>query len=534
MLPATMGLRFTCLALGSAAALVLAACSTASSDDGGDDPTTSSGGSGAEAAGGAGTTGGGGGAYSGPCNQDCAEIAAPQCYQSVCNEGQYEGPIDTCTVVPLGGAPCDDGLFCTLHDTCDDEGTCIGGPQNHCDMLPDQCSIVSCDETTKTCSNTSAEDGAPCVDDDLCTVNGKCQGAQCVGTPKDCAISPLAACNTMACNPDTGDCEGTPDATKNGSSCAFGELCNEGTTCDAGACIGGTPKNCSGLSVGCLNGVCNLQSGLCTTEPVANGEACLDGNDECNVGMCDANGDCQPVPTPGVSCPSAADDCNVGVCSAAGVCEPVAANEGNGCSDGNSCTSGETCSAGACTGGVLGGYELYFSETFANNNAGWTLGAEWQIGPAMTSSGEDSGYPDPAMDHTTSADNGLAGVVIGGNAQDTVAHDFEYLTSPAFDTSVAAGAVYLELWRHLNSDYANYQVNSIDVWNGAAWINIWMSGGSPGIEDADWTKIVHDITAYKNAQMQVRFGMATFDIFGLYLMSSWNVDDVTIANQSCN
>jgi hypothetical protein len=538
MLPANMGsTRFTLLTLftlSASASLVLAACSTGN-DDEGNDPTSSSTGSGGAdgGAGGSGGSGGGGGEYTGPCDQDCSKIEPPQCYQSVCNEGAYPGPINVCTVIPISDVACDDGLFCTVADTCN-EGMCIGGPQNTCDSRPDQCSIVSCDEATKTCSNTTAADGAPCVDDDLCMVNGKCQNAECVGTPKDCGSDPLAACNTMACNPETGACEGTPDAAKDGASCSFGELCNDGTTCDNGACTGGTPKDCSGLSVGCLNGVCNPQSGLCTTEPVADGEACLDGNDECNVGMCDINGQCQPVPTPGIACPSAADDCNVGTCSAAGACEPVPANEGGGCSDGNSCTTGETCTAGACTGGVMGGYELYFNETFASNSAGWTLGPEWQIGSAMTSSGQDAGNPDPAMDHTDTGDNGIAGIVIGGNAQDTVSHDYEWLTSPAFDTSGAAGSVYLEFWRWLNSDYTPFMVNAVEVWNGSAWINIWMSGGSPAIQDAAWTKIVHDITAYKNAQMQVRFGMATPDVSGLWLTSNWNLDDVVVANQSCN
>src|SRR4249920_783494 len=56
-------------------------------------------------------------------------------------------------------------------------------------------------------------------------------------------------------------------------------------------------------------------------------------------------------------------------------------------------------------------------DSFANNSLGWTLGPEWEIGPASESTGHEIGYPDPATDYTSdSDDNGVAGVVIGGNA----------------------------------------------------------------------------------------------------------------------
>lgn len=59
------------------------------------------------------------------------------------------------------------------------------------------------------------------------------------------------------------------------------------------------------------------------------------------------------------------------------------------------------------------------------------------------------------------------------------------------------------------------------------------SGGSPQIDDAAWTHLSYDLTAYKNAAMQVRFG---FDIqsSGVFTVAGWNVDDVVIANAVCN
>jgi hypothetical protein len=209
----------------------------------------------------------------------------------------------------------------------------------------------------------------------------------------------------------------------------------------------------------------------------------------------------------------------------------MAAIDAMACDDGNSCTMGETCLAGACQGGVAGNYVVYFSETFASNAAGWTLDTEWQIGPATASVGPAYGNQDPAQDHTATADNGVAGVVIGGFANKVV-HPLYYLTSPVIDTNVM-GPVYLEFWRWLNSDYVPYMKNTIDVYNGSTWVNVWSSAGPPAVQDAMWTKVAHDLTAYKNASMRVRFG---FDVesAGVFTVSSWNVDDVVIANASCN
>ncbi|MFM6266519.1 MAG: hypothetical protein ACKPFA_08440, partial [Dolichospermum sp.] len=98
------------------------------------------------------------------------------------------------------------------------------------------------------------------------------------------------------------------------------------------------------------------------------------------------------------------------------------------------------------------GFTIYFSDDFANNSNnsnGWTLGTEWQIGAATASTGHVYGNPDPGTDNTPTADNGVAGVVIGGNAS-TALHGFYYLTSPVINTSTA-NQLFFEFARWLNS-----------------------------------------------------------------------------------
>jgi hypothetical protein len=495
----------------------------------------------------AGSGGGGGGAGGGagggeedagvdaaPMCPDCSLVEVPQCFTSVCDQAKGE-----CVAVPTkGDEPCDDGLFCTLNERCKN-GVCGEGSDNFCGLTGDACHGVVCDEEADACSLSALPDGISCVSEDLCVVNATCAAGVCTGAQKDCFFAPVPdACHVSACNAATGKCEPVPG--NDGAACPNdGDPCLLQKKCSGGLCQGGVPKNCSALTSPCNVGVCDAQTGECKKQPFGVGDSCLDAVNECNTGMCDANGACVPVPTPGVACASATNDCNEGKCDAAGVCVGSPVNEAGACEDGNACTTGETCSAGACAGGVLNNYIVYFSESFADNSAGWTFNQpgmpatqEWQIGPAAASSCQNSGSGDPATDHTDgTGDNGIAGVAIGGCPLKAL-HGYYYLESPAFNGEVM-GSVWLEFWRFLNSDYAPYMRNTIEVWSGAAWAKVWESAGPPALKDAAWTRFTYDLTPWKNAAMRVRFGWQIQNTTG-FTVSGWNIDDVVISNAICD
>lgn len=168
---------------------------------------------------------------------------------------------------------------------------------------------------------------------------------------------------------------------------------------------------------------------------------------------------------------------------------------------------------------------LVFEETFADNSNGWTLGSEWQIGTATASTGHNNGNPDPGLDHTATADNGIAGVVIGGNAQTTL-HDFWYLTSPIIDVSGNPN-LELSLFRYLNSDYTPYMQNTIDVFDGTNWNTLWLTGGAPAVHDTAWTYMSFDVTPYINSNFRMRIGYNVGSA-GAYIVSGWNVDDISL------
>ncbi len=172
-------------------------------------------------------------------------------------------------------------------------------------------------------------------------------------------------------------------------------------------------------------------------------------------------------------------------------------------------------------------FTTYFWDDFANNSQGWTLGTEWQIGAATTSTGQNYGNPDPGTDNTPTADNGVAGVVIGGNAS-TALHGFYYLTSPIINTSTA-NQLFFEYARWLNSDYTPYMQNTVEIFNGSSWVNLLPNNfdDSPGVRDSAWTPQQFDISAHKSASTQIRFGFNVTDS-DVYTVSSWNLDDVKI------
>jgi hypothetical protein len=459
----------------------------------------------------------------GPCvtAEDCA-FASDTCNVGTC----INGACQKTPVNEFGG--CNDGLFCTENDVCQ-SGKCVGGPMKSC-PASGSCNVGTCDEAAKACKSAPGNDGDQCDDNDPCTLAGVCVNGTCSkGSPIDCSVfngpcsvgtcdpmlgckpSPLndgSACDDGMSNPcSTGQCmQGNcqPVAANEGGPCSDNLFCTVNDHCQNSVCVGGGPNPCAPPG-GCYIASCDEFNQACTAVPGNDGAACDDFN-TCTKNTTCLNGAC---------------------------INGVADNDGAMCDDSSTCTSATTCSAGVCGGGV--GPTVYFADDFHDNSKGWLLGPEWQIGPAMASQGGAFGA-DPATDHSPSSDNGVAGVVIGGN-ENPVVHGYYYIESPPFDTSTAAGSVILGFQRWLNSDYDPFMHNRVEVYNGSQWIVVWMSGPSPGIQDSPpsglgWTFQQFDLTAYKNTAMKVRFG---YDIgqSGVYTIGSWNLDDVLVASGAC-
>lgn len=380
----------------------------------------------------------------GPCGEDCSLIETATCLVAVCNTGQVPGPINTCVVVNAPkGTSCDDGKFCTIADQCDGEGSCTGGDQNRCGIKPDPCSSILCYEDLKMCDVTPAGDGAACTPKDLCKVNGVCKTGDCIGEPKDCTFSPMHECNTVACDPNSGKCVGTPDSTKDNASCVLtGDLCQVNKTCLAGKCVGGTPKDCSSLNVGCDVGACDGQTGLCGPAPAPIGTPCTPGTEECQVGACNDKGAC--------------------------IASPAA--DGTACNDYDACTKATKCANGACTGGsAVAGCSTYVHAQFETCPGGWTLGGDWECGkPTVV------GPPDAHIG------TGVMATQIAGNYHVNQDFNTTVADSPPLDLTAAITPM-LSFWAW---DYT--EGGSFDGWN----VKVSTNGG------ANFTQIMGVSPAY--------------------------------------
>jgi hypothetical protein len=274
--------------IGSMGAIAAACAGSSVTSDTDDTPTTSSqGGSTTTAVGGGGAGVGGSGGNTGPCGTDCSTINTPQCQVAQCNTqtGQCE------VVNDEEGVACDDGTFCTISDACS-AGTCVGGPQNDCGMAPPQCTEVTCDEGTQTCSSAPAMNGAACQDpNDLCLKGSTCSNGICIGGMQDdCFFFPVPECHVAVCNANNGTCEPQPGL--EGNACNDpNDLCTVSKTCASGVCQGGQPKDCTQLTQGCVLGVCDVNSGQCVAQNLMNNDLC-DDLDACTAGEICNNGQC--------------------------------------------------------------------------------------------------------------------------------------------------------------------------------------------------------------------------------------------------
>jgi hypothetical protein len=262
-----------------------------------------------------------------------------------------------CVSEPRTGVACDDGNPDTTDDHCD-SGTCVAScacsaAADCAGVVAPACSKVVCDKCQCLVVADAAAVGKTCEDGLYCTVNDTCQSGTCVGgAPRDCSAKSDGVCLEGTCSEPNDVCVGAPKA--KGSSCSDGDPCSVGDACNAGVCKG-TAIDCSDLDTDCESATCS--GGVCTTT-VLQGAGCDDGEVCTLADTCSADGACTGAwdkvncgCTDDIDCASGTDQCNIGRCDLANnVCttEPKTASP---CSDGNVCTKTDVCTAqGACKG----------------------------------------------------------------------------------------------------------------------------------------------------------------------------------------
>lgn len=287
-----------------------------------------------------------------PVSRTLSDCAAPQCGDGVvdageaCDDGNNrDGDCCSsfCELVAAGGA-CDDGSFCTLTDSCDASGACVG-TGNPCEA-PDgdaNCS-ESCNEETRACDGpdpeaSTCDDGIFCNGADRCA-SGLCishEGSPCPGADGD------ANCRE-SCNEAARTCTATDPA---GAPCDDGRFCTTADRCDAGGTCTGGVSPCPGADFdGNCRETCDELADACTAFDTE-GSPCSDGLFCTATDQCDGRGQCRGW---GDTCVGAGDgdaDCSETCDEATDTCEAPDL-DGTPCSDGLACTVGERCLEGAC------------------------------------------------------------------------------------------------------------------------------------------------------------------------------------------
>jgi hypothetical protein len=353
-------------------------------------------------------------------------------------------------------------------------GPCVG------EVVP---ALETCDGQDNDCDE-ELDEGCPCVDGETCYPFGGTPGqGACKTGIKVCSGGELVECQGAVgptdeiCNGEDDDCDTTPDDVP-----GLGNACS----------IAGAQGVCA---VGELH--CNIAEMLvdCATTNVATNETCNGLDDDCN-GLTDdlLTQTCTlDVPSPGGSV---------------------------------SCKGHMVCDAG---GQAVCSRRFFFEDDFSDGSAGWDFDAGWEISSATVSPQPDQGNPDPAEDHTASADNGVAGAIIGGNLDQPQL--MSYLTSPSIDVKNWP-TLYLSYWRWLNantSDGVNY-IHHVQVSknNGVDWTNVFINNNA-GVYDNEWMFIVHDLSPYVGTSIRVRFGFQKFLAIAPSV-SSWNIDDLVVSS----
>ncbi len=122
-------------------------------------------------------------------------------------------------------------------------------------------------------------------------------------------------------------------------------------------------------------------------------------------------------------------------------------------------------------------------------------------------------------DYNSNTLDGTPFAIIDSDSAGSVALDTE-LTSPAVDVSAAA-AVILSFDHYLKI-YSGNEIADVDVYDGTQWVNVYTSSSTVGAWGAPDHQSI-DVTAYKNANFQVRFHYynANYDWY-------WAVDNISI------
>ena len=333
----------------------------------------------------------GGGLKGGKCVQFPDPVVCDSTGDGACLKNRCSSLTGTCAMTEqVNGSPCDDGIRCTVGDTCQNGG-CMSGVKADCSALADDCNVADCLE------DPSVKAGYSCVqlpkagtvicdaDDDGCTAQDTCANGVCKPGKKVDCDGVGGACTVSSCvssGKKNFTCKTVP--AKEFAPCEDGQACTGGDFCQGGKCQPGLGKiDCGSLDSDCATGICdpkaNGGAGACMPLPKNEGKGCNADDNGCTVKDICVSGMCVPGALPNCSAKSSA--CALGACQPQGqtyICLGTPVNEAKPCeADNDGCTVGDRCQAGACQPGKA------MDCSAKGGNGGCLVGTCVSIGPAQ-------------------------------------------------------------------------------------------------------------------------------------------------------
>ena len=170
------------------------------------------------------------------CSSDADCDDGNSCTRDSCISGQCSND-----PAPLEGTTCDDGLYCTEPDACT-AGTCTG-PERDCSALDDSCHRGYCNEASSACEALPKPPGTACDDGLYCTDPDSCQEGTCTGPDRDCDDGD--ACTRDTCNEESDTCEHVLQPLPGAEGPADEATCGNGLDDDCDGLTDGDDPDCT-------------------------------------------------------------------------------------------------------------------------------------------------------------------------------------------------------------------------------------------------------------------------------------------------
>lgn len=227
-------------------------------------------------------------------NGQCLDAGCREPRETLCGDGtdnDADGRTD-CQDSDCNQQPCSDGNRCTQGETCAGN-SCAGGMAVVCNTRPGACFAATgtCSMATGQCVYAPEPTTTTCNDGDPCSVMDRCAGdGGCGSTPLVCPASPSVCFAQGVCQPALdGGCTyavlaGAPCTDNN--TCTVGDSCAADGGCQPGVASPCTPPECKVFAPG----DCEPDGGCRFTDAPT--------NTPCAGGRCNGSGSCLPNPIP--------------------------------------------------------------------------------------------------------------------------------------------------------------------------------------------------------------------------------------------